>query len=77
MRILIQDLCGKPSAKKISNNEECRNWDPTDKAEGNPWNNPVIIESNSINDDENISVLDTQEESGNTKVENEMIDSGE
>lgn len=28
---------GKPSALKISNNEECRNWDPTDNTPGNPW----------------------------------------
>ena len=28
---------GKPSAQKISSVEECRNWDPTDPASGNPW----------------------------------------
>ena len=28
---------GKPSAQKISSVEECRNWDPTDTASGNPW----------------------------------------
>ena len=28
---------GKPGAMKISNNMECRNWDPTDPAPGNPW----------------------------------------
>lgn len=28
---------GKPSAPKISNNEKCRNWDPTDDTPGNPW----------------------------------------
>ena len=28
---------GKPYAKKISDNEKCRNWDPTDSTEGNPW----------------------------------------
>lgn len=28
---------GKPSAPKISNNEQCRNWDPTDNTPGNPW----------------------------------------
>lgn len=28
---------GKPSAQKISSNEECRDWDPTDPKEGNPW----------------------------------------
>ena len=29
---------GKPEAKKISSNEECRNWDPTDPHSENPWN---------------------------------------
>ena len=28
---------GKPSAQKISSNEKCRGWDPTDWSEGNPW----------------------------------------
>lgn len=28
---------GKPSAKKISGNKECRNWDPTDPSSKNPW----------------------------------------
>lgn len=28
---------GKPTAEKISDNLECRNWDPTDPAKGNPW----------------------------------------
>lgn len=27
----------KPSAQKISSNENCRNYDPTDPVEGNPW----------------------------------------
>lgn len=30
---------GKPSAQKISNNEACRNWDPTDQNLNNPWKN--------------------------------------
>lgn len=29
---------GKPSAKKISDNEECRDWDPTDTSPNSPWN---------------------------------------
>ncbi len=28
---------GKPSAQKISGNEACRNWDPTDSDPNNPW----------------------------------------
>ena len=29
---------GKPKAQKISDNEECRDWDPTDPDKNNPWN---------------------------------------
>lgn len=32
---------GKPSAQKISGNEQCRGWDPTDYTDGNPWRNVV------------------------------------
>lgn len=28
---------GKPSAQKISDNEICRNWDPTDTSPNSPW----------------------------------------
>lgn len=28
---------GKPETQTISDNELCRNWDPTDYVEGNPW----------------------------------------
>lgn len=30
---------GKPTEAKISWNEECRNWDPTDPDKNNPWRN--------------------------------------
>lgn len=32
---------GKPTAKKISSNEKCRNWDPTDPIASNPWHGYV------------------------------------
>ena len=32
---------GKPSAQKISSNEVCRNWDPTDPDSRNPWHSYV------------------------------------
>ena len=35
--LLILDHFGKPSAQKISDNEICRNWDPTDSNPNNPW----------------------------------------
>ena len=60
---------GKPSAPKISNNEMCRNWDPTDDTEGNPWflpkedeNNKDIVEDKDEivnNDNKNPEVEDT------------------
>jgi len=34
---------GKPVAQKISENEECRNWDPTDENPDNPWNNENLL----------------------------------
>ena len=43
---------GKPSARKISSNETCRNWDPTDPDSRNPWHNYVETkntESENIN----------------------------
>lgn len=33
---------GKPTAVKISGNEMCKNWDPTDPASDNPWNAPMV-----------------------------------
>ena len=32
---------GKPTARKISSNVDCRNWDPTDPDPRNPWNGYV------------------------------------
>ncbi|MBQ9313462.1 MAG: hypothetical protein IJ220_00425 [Clostridia bacterium] len=49
MKMQIQVHFGKPVSKKISSNETCRNWDPTDLADGNPWNNLELIEPNSDN----------------------------
>ena len=55
---------GKPSAKIISDNELCRNWDPTDPAEGNPWNAPAednnIIVSEGIAETNPVEAIDSQ-----------------
>ena len=32
---------GRPTAQKISEDEEVRNWDPTDPDTNNPWKNYV------------------------------------
>ncbi|HCC04303.1 MAG TPA: hypothetical protein DEP51_05570 [Clostridiales bacterium] len=56
---------GKPSARKISSNVECRNWDPTDPDPKNPWNGyvePVKIE--------NVQEVEKTEENNTTKEEN-------
>ncbi len=42
---------GKPSAPKISGNERCRNWDPTDYVSGNPWLEKEPIQQQSIQPD--------------------------
>ena len=71
---------GKPSARKISSNVECRNWDPTDPDPKNPWNGyvePVKTENvqevekteeKTITKEEN-ATSNTQNESSNTQVE--------
>ncbi len=41
---------GKPSAQKISGNEACRNWDPTDTTQGNPWRNNTNKTQNTKSD---------------------------
>ena len=53
---------GKPSAPKISNNERCRGWDPTDNAPGNPWYDGEtditvedVLNGNVITDDTNLN----------------------
>lgn len=46
---------GKPKAQKISDNEECRNWDPTDPDKNNPWNGGSGIPSVTYTDTNNTS----------------------
>ena len=52
---------GKPTAQKISSNEKCRNWDPTDPTTGNPWH--TYTESSST------KVEDSKTETNNNKSE--------
>ena len=62
---------GKPTAQKISDNERCRNWDPTDPEEGNPWNTPEeIVEEDILIDDTHILI----EENPATQVEEMLVD---
>ena len=59
---------GKPTAMIISDNELCRNWDPTDYVAGNPWHETNNEESNEI-DEINTNYIDSLSESGNTFIE--------
>ena len=54
---------GKPSAKKISGNEACRNWDPTDPNPNNPWKNYKEQQKNNTNN--------SQKETTNNTTNNE------
>lgn len=56
---------GKPSARKISSNVECRNWDPTDPDPKNPWNGYVEPAKT-----ENVQEIEKTEEKTVTKEEN-------
>lgn len=59
---------GKPAAKKISSNVECRNWDPTDSNPDNPWKNQSKKEENNNNSNK---AEETQNKSENlNKTEN-------
>lgn len=52
---------GKPNSKKVSDNVECRNWDPTDSYQGNPW-------KNNKTEDENIYSIPTIEPTPNIEI---------
>lgn len=62
---------GKPSAQKISSNEECRNWDPTDPASDNPWHTYKKSEDNSENkEQENSTNITDTTETTNPNINN-------
>ena len=63
---------GKPSAQKISLNEKCRNWDPTDPLSNNPWKSYVepastTVEKPQENKDDNQSKKDEPKKDENQK----------
>lgn len=43
---------GKPTAKKISSNVQCRNWDPTDPDSNNPWHSYIEQQSEIVEEKE-------------------------
>lgn len=58
---------GKPSARKISSNEVCRNWDPTDPDSRNPWNNYVETRNT---ENEDINKKNNEQNNNTTNKEN-------
>ena len=59
---------GKPSAQKISSNEQCRNWDPTDPLPNNPWKNYTEPASSTVEQPKNDDVK--QDNTNNSNNEN-------
>lgn len=47
------NVTNNESAPKISSNERCRNWDPTDTDSNNPWKNKANLVENKINTENN------------------------
>ena len=62
---------GKPSAKKISSNESCRDWDPTDPDSDNPWINYKEPENEKQNQINNV-VENKIENKVENKIENKV-----
>ena len=70
---------GKPSAQKISGNEACRNWDPTDPNPNNPWKSYKESGNTNLNNKQNESTNNTKpdntekdETTDNTKPDNSV-----
>jgi lipoprotein-anchoring transpeptidase ErfK/SrfK len=47
------NVTNNESAPKISSNERCRNWDPTDTDSNNPWKNKANFVENKVNAENN------------------------
>lgn len=58
---------GKPSAQKISSNEKCRNWDPTDPLPNNPWNGYTEPASSTVEQPKDEGKKEENNSSENTK----------
>ncbi len=61
---------GKPSAMKISDNVECRNWDPTDPNINNPWNNQKVEEVPVVEEQTTPTKENIEQDTQNNEVEN-------
>lgn len=61
---------GKPSAKKISWNTECRGWDPTDSNLSNPWKNSNSSKQEPVDQPINNNAQQKQQQEQNRKEDN-------
>lgn len=61
---------GKPTAQKISSNEKCRNWDPTDPISKNPWHTYVEPASTKVEEPKREVENNNQSEVVNNPEEN-------
>lgn len=62
---------GKPTAKKISSNVECRNWDPTDPDSKNPWHSYVEPKNTEIVQDVKQQLDENKKEEKNNEIQKE------
>lgn len=63
---------GKPSARKISGNVECRGWDPTDFSANNPWKNSNSQTNNKV--EEKTPVEEQKEPIKDNNTVNNIVD---
>ena len=62
------NVTNNESAPKISSNERCRNWDPTDTDSNNPWKNKANLVENKINTENNNNNNNNNNNSNNNKT---------
>ena len=62
---------GKPTAKKISSNVECRNWDPTDPDSKNPWHSYVEQKNTEIVQDVKQQLDENKKEEKSNEIQKE------
>ena len=62
------NVTNNESAPKISSNERCRNWDPTDTDSNNPWKNKANLVENKINTENNNNNDNNNNNNNNNKT---------
>ena len=62
------NVTNNESAPKISSNERCRNWDPTDTDSNNPWKNKANLVENKVNTENNNNNDNNNNNNNNNKT---------